>query len=87
MRIERHIRRLQVRIETIAENESVPGPTGLSLEDTLTALTLQGRRRVLMLLERVQVSSEDADERAAAEHIRQMAEDVWSGSPSRPARG
>ena len=87
MSIERHIVRLQVRIETIAENESLPGPTGLSLEETLAALTSKGRRRVLMLLERVQAFSEEADERAAAEHIKRLAEYAWSGSPSWPASG
>jgi hypothetical protein len=87
MSVERHIVRLQVRIETIAENESLPGPTGLSLEETLAALTSKGRRRVLMLLERVQAFSEEADERAAAEHIKRLAEYAWSGSPSWPARG
>jgi hypothetical protein len=86
MSVERHIVRLQVRIETIAENESVPGPTGLTLPETLAALTEKGRRRVLMLLERVQVFSDNADERAAAEHIRRLAETAWSGSPSRPVR-
>jgi hypothetical protein len=87
MSIERHIIRLQVRIETVAENESVPGPAGLTLEDTLAALTTKGRRRVVMLLERIQIFSEDPEERAAADYIRKIADRAWSGSPSRPARG
>lgn len=86
MSIERQIVRLQVRIETIAENESVPGAAGLGLEDTLAALTVEGRHRVLMLLERIRVTSEDPEERAAAEYIRTMAESAWARFPSQPAR-
>jgi hypothetical protein len=78
----RHLVRLQVRIETIAENDSVPGETGLSLEDTLAALTARGRLRVRMLLEHVRAVSTDPDEQAAADHIREMAELVWARSPS-----
>ena len=82
MSITRHLVRLQVRIETIAENHSVPGETGLSLEDTLAALTARGRRRVTMLLEHARTFSTDPDEQAAAGHIRQLAELVWARSPS-----
>jgi hypothetical protein len=42
MSVARHLARLQVRIETIAENHSLPGQTGLSLQDTLVALTFSG---------------------------------------------
>ena len=87
MSFERHLVRLQVHIETVAENESLPGPAGLELEDTLSSLTDRGRQRVMMLLERVAIFSEDPDERAAAEHIRSLAERAWTGSPSRPVRG
>jgi hypothetical protein len=78
----RHLVRLQVRIETIAENHSIPGETGLSLEDTLAALTARGRRRITMLLEHARTFSIDPDEQAAADHIRQLAELVWARSPS-----
>ena len=84
MSIARHLVRLQVRIETIAENHSVEGRTGLSLEDTLSALTLKGRSYVAMLLERTRAFSDDPDEQAAAHHIRQLAERTWS---HRAARG
>jgi hypothetical protein len=82
MSIARHFVRLQVRIETIAENESVPGETGLSLEATLAALTARGRRRVTMLLEHVRAFSTDPDEQAAAGHIRELAEHMWARTPS-----
>ena len=82
MNITRHLVRLQVRIETIAENDSVPGETGLSLKDTLAALTARGRRRVTMLLEHARAFSTDPDEQAAAGHIRQLAEHIWTRSPS-----
>jgi hypothetical protein len=64
-----HLVRLQVRIETIAEN-------GLSLEDTLAALTPKGRCHVTRLLERTRACSEP-DEQAAAAQIRQLAERIW----------
>jgi hypothetical protein len=48
----------------------VPGQTGLSLQDTLVALTPKGRSHVTMLLERVSACSEDPDEQAAADHVR-----------------
>jgi hypothetical protein len=79
----RHIVLLQVRIETIAENHSVEGRTGLSLEDTLAALTLKGRSYVAMLLERTRAFSDDPDEQAAAHHIRQLAERTWSHRAAR----
>ena len=78
MTIARHLARLQVRIETIAEHNSVPGPAGLSLEDTLSALTPTGRDRVAMLLEKVRAFSNDPDERTAADLIRELAERTWS---------
>ena len=71
-----HLVRLQVRIETIAENHSVEGRTGLSLEDTLAALTPKGRCHVTRLLERTRACSEP-DEQAAAAQIRQLAERIW----------
>jgi hypothetical protein len=73
-----HLVRLQARIETIAENHSVPGATGLSLEDTLAALTPEGRSHVVRLLERAHAVSDDPGEQAAATHIRQLAERTWS---------
>ena len=73
-----HLVRLQARIETIAENHSVPGATGLSLEDTLAALTPEGRSHVVRLLERAHAVSDDPAEQAAAAHIRQLAERTWS---------
>jgi hypothetical protein len=85
MSVERHLHRLQVRIETIAEDESVSGPTGLSLEETLASLTFAGRHRVQKLLEQVQTASTVADEKAAAEHLLRLAQRAWSGSPSRAA--
>jgi hypothetical protein len=78
MSVARHLDRLQVRIETIAENHSVPGQTGLSLQDTLVALTPKGRSHVTMLLERVSACSEDPDEQAAADHVRYLVEQTWS---------
>jgi hypothetical protein len=76
MTIVRHLIRLQARIEGIAENASVRGQTGVSLDDTLAALDLTGRR-VAMLLELVKAFSNDADERAAADHIRMRAARAW----------
>jgi hypothetical protein len=77
MSIVLQIVRLQVKIETIAENHSVPGPRGLSLDDTLAGLDLVGRRRVMMLLEMVKTFSEDGDERNVAEHIQARADRAW----------
>ena len=82
MSIEDKLHQLQARIETIAEDESVPGPTGVSLDETLAALTVAGRRRVLMLLEKEALSN-DPEQRRAAECIRQLGERVWSGSTYR----
>ena len=65
MSVAHHLLRLQVRIENIAENNSVPGKAGLGLDDTLAALTPAGRRQVQMLLELVKAFSEEPDERAA----------------------
>jgi len=85
MSIVLQIVRLQVRIETIAENHSVPGPRGLSLDDTLAGLDLVGRRRVTMLLEMVKAFSEDPDEKSAAEHIQSRAVRAWRSRPSADA--
>jgi len=74
-----HLILLQSRIESIAETSSKPGPAELGLDDTLAHLTLVGRRRVIMLLERVLAFSNDDAERAAAEHIRQRTARVWYG--------
>jgi hypothetical protein len=78
MSVAHHVVRLQVRIETIAENHSVPGQTGVSLTDTLSALTPRGRSLVRMLLERVRAFSDRPDELAAAAHILAIAEQTWS---------
>ena len=74
-----HIRSIQVWIETKAEKESVPGEAGVSLDETLTALTEAGRRRVMMLLDRIRAFSEDPNERTAADHIRRRAARAWCG--------
>ncbi|HEY8383601.1 MAG TPA: hypothetical protein VIL09_15745 [Microvirga sp.] len=74
-----HIICLQSRIESIAETSSKPGPAELGLDDTLAHLTLVGRRRVDMLLERVLAFSNDDDERAAAAHIQERTARVWHG--------
>ncbi len=79
MVLTRHLMRLQSRIETIATNHSVPGKTGLSLDETLAALDRVGRRQVTMLLEMVQAFSDDVDEKAAAEHVRMRAARAWYG--------
>jgi hypothetical protein len=78
-RIAERIRAIQVRIETIAETESRPGQTGVSLEETLAALTEPGRRRVTMLLDHIRVASLDVHERKAADVIRRRAVRVWYG--------
>ena len=74
-----YIRSIQIRIETIAETESHPGETGVTLEETLAALTNPGRRRVKMLLDHVQGASRDAHERKAADLIRRRAARAWYG--------
>jgi len=74
-----HIRFIQIRIETIAEKESLPGETVMSLDETLAALTEAGRRRVAMLLDRIRAFSEDPNERTAAEQIRRRAARAWYG--------
>ena len=68
-----HLRRIQVRIETIAETESHPGETGVSLDETLAALREAGRRRVMMLLDHIRTASHDPQERDAADLIRRRA--------------
>ena len=73
------LRQIQVRIETIAETESHPGQTGVSLEETLAALTAPGRRRVMMLLDRIRAVSNDPNERSAADIMRRRAARVWYG--------
>src|SRR5215213_4345891 len=77
--VAQHIRFIQVRIETIAEKESLSDGTGLSLDETLAALTEAGRRRVTMLLDRIRAFSEDPNERTAADHIRRRAARAWYG--------
>jgi hypothetical protein len=77
MSVPHHVIRLQVRIETIAENHSVSGSSGLSLHDTLAGLDLVGRRRVTMMLEMIKAFSEDPDEQAAADHIQMRAAQAW----------
>jgi hypothetical protein len=77
--VAQHIRSIQIRIETIAEKESLPGETGESLDETLAALTEAGRRRVRMLLDRIRAFSEDPNERTAAGHIRRRAARAWYG--------
>lgn len=79
MSIARHLTAIQMRVEIIAENNSVPGKAGLDLDDTLAALTSKGRRRVLMLLEMINAFSEHPDEKAAAAHIRFRAARAWYG--------
>ena len=78
--VAQHIRSIQVRIETIAEKESRPGETGLSLDETLAGLTEAGRRRVMMLLDRIRAFSDDPNERTAADHIRKRAARAWYGA-------
>ena len=80
MSVPHQIIRLQVRIETVAENHSVPGRPGLSLQDTLAGLDLIGRRRVTMMLEMIKAFSEDPEEMAAADHIQMRAARAWYGS-------
>jgi hypothetical protein len=82
MSIAQHLVRFQCRIETIAENHSVPGETGLDLEDTLRALDQIGRRRVIMVLELAKAFSEVPEERAAAEHIMMRATRAWGATVS-----
>jgi hypothetical protein len=80
MSIARHLIRLQVRIEAIAESHSVPGKAGLGLDDTLAVLNLTGRRHVKMLFEMIRAFSNDPDEKAAADHIQMRAARAWYGS-------
>jgi hypothetical protein len=77
-----HIRSIQIRIETIAETESRPGETGVTLEKTLAALTEPGRRRVKMLLDHINATSHDAQERKAADLIRRRAHEFGTGRAS-----
>jgi hypothetical protein len=74
-----HIRSIQIRIETIAETESHPGETGVTLEETLAALTEPGRRRVKMLLDHIHAASLDLHGRKAADLIRRRAARAWYG--------
>jgi hypothetical protein len=80
MSVAHHLIRLQLRVEAIAENHSVPGKAGLDLNDTLGGLDLVGRRRVKMLLERIRAFSNDPDEKAAADYIQMRAARAWYGS-------
>jgi hypothetical protein len=79
MSIPREIVRLQVRIETIAEQHSRPGKSGLGLDETLAGLDLTGRRHVRMILEGIRAFSDNPDEKAAAEHIQRRAARAWYG--------
>src|SRR5215210_4638905 len=80
MSVPHQIIHLQVRIETVAENHSVPGSSGVSLHDILAGLDLIGRRRVTMMLETIKAFSDDPDERAAADHLQMRAARAWYGS-------
>jgi hypothetical protein len=79
MSVPREIIRLQVRIETIAEQHSRPGTSGVGLDEILAGLDLTGRRHVRMILEGIRAFSDDPDEKAAAEHIQQRAARAWYG--------
>jgi hypothetical protein len=79
MSVAHHLVRLQLRVEAIAENHSVPGKSGLDLDETLSGLDLVGRRRVKMILERIRAFSNDPDEKAAADHIQMRAARAWYG--------
>jgi hypothetical protein len=72
-----HLRSIQIRIETIAESESRPGETGVTLDETLAALTEPGRRRVNMLLDHIHEASHDPHKRKAVDLIRRRAARVW----------
>ena len=77
--LDHHLRAIQVRIETIAETESNPGETGISLEETLAALTEPGRSRVKILLDHIHAAARDPQERTAADLIRRRAAEAWYG--------
>jgi hypothetical protein len=77
-KVAERIRAIQVRIESIAETESLPGETGVSLDETLAALTQAGRRRVAMMLNYICVASRDPYERKAAEFVRMRAAHTWT---------
>ena len=79
MSIPREIFRLQVWIETIAEQHSRPGKSGLGLDETLAGLDQTGRRHLRMTLEAIRAFSDDPDEKAAAEHIQRRAAQAWYG--------
>jgi hypothetical protein len=83
MTFERQLLLLQANIESVAENESVPGLAGLQLEDTLSSLTLNGRRKVQRLLERAISSTAENERRQAAKHIWLLAEAAWSAPAQR----
>ena len=72
-----HLRSIQIRIETIAENASRPGKTGVTLDETLPALTEPGRRRVKMLLDHIHAASHDPHKRKAADLVRRRAAGLW----------
>jgi hypothetical protein len=79
MSIPREIIRLQVRIETIAEQHSRPGKSRLGLDETLAGPDQTGRRHVRMILEAIRAFSDNPDEKAAAEHIQRQAARAWYG--------
>jgi hypothetical protein len=70
MTVSRHLACILTQVEQIAANASVPGATRVPINDTLATLREMGRRRVTMLLDRINAFSEDLDERAAVEQIR-----------------
>jgi hypothetical protein len=76
--IAERMRAIQVRIESIAESESLPGETGVSLDETLAALTQAGRRRVAMMLNHICIASRAPHERKAAELVRMQAANTWT---------
>jgi hypothetical protein len=80
MSVPHAIVRLQVRIETIAEQHSQPGRSGVSLDEILAGLDQTGRRHVRMILEGIRAFSDDPDEKAAAEHVQRRAARAWYGA-------
>jgi hypothetical protein len=79
MSIPHAIVRLQVRIETIVEQHSRLGKSGVGLDEILAGLDLTGRRHVRMILEGIRAFSDNPDEKAAAEHIQWRAARAWYG--------
>jgi hypothetical protein len=80
MTVYRHIGLIHARIERIAARAPMPTMADDSLDRTLAELTDAGRRRVTILLDRINAFSEDPNERAAVEHIRRRAARAWYGA-------